>query len=173
MYAYLAIGKILALERPTLDQLRTLESIDWRDTTDQGYSVLATIQDAGPQATFAMPLLVELFTAEPPVYMQCVALDSFGKIKTGHPRIISLLLERLTASDLVLREKARRNLYNVDLHESPSVKALAKGLRHADRYVRYEAAVVLRGWDQESKLSPEGLAEMLPPLLETLSEVND
>src|SRR5262249_25727186 len=29
------------------------------------------------------------------------------------------------------------------------------------------------GWDQESKLSPEGLVEMLPPLLDTLSEVND
>ncbi|GEM_PF-4988226 len=120
-----------------------------------------------------MPLLVELLVSDPPIYLQCAALDTLGKVKTGHPRIISFLLDRSVASDLVLRYKARQVLWNLDLQETPSVRALALGLRHPDKRVRLEAAVALQIWDHSNKPTPAGLAEVLPPLIETLREVND
>jgi HEAT repeat protein len=173
IYAHELIGKVLAVERPTLDQLRTMETIDWRDASDQGYAILATIAEAGPKADFAMPLVVELLISGPPPYLECVALEALGKVKTGNPRIISALLDRLAAKDLLVRHKARLALMLVDLKEPASVRALAKGLRHGDRLVRFEAAVTLRNWDQMAKLTPAGHAEMLAPLLETLGEANE
>ena len=47
---------------------------------------------------------------------------------------------------------------------------MAKGLRHADAYVRFEAVVKLRVAADRGKLTPEGLAEVKPLLLETLKE---
>ena len=43
LYAHELIGKILALERPTLEQLRTMTAIEWRKAPDQGYAVFASI----------------------------------------------------------------------------------------------------------------------------------
>ena len=171
--AHTAVGKILNLERPTLDQLRQMEVIDWRNTPDHGYAVLAAIQAAGSKANFAVPLVIELLIANPPAYLQCMALDTVGTIKSGHPRIISALLEGLVANDLLVRGAARHALHQVDLHEPQAVRALVKGLRHADQGVRFEAAVVLRSWDQIGKLPPAAHAEMLAPLIQTLREVND
>ena len=171
--AHEAVGKILNLERPTLDQLRQMETIDWRNTPDHGYAVLAAIQAAGSKANFAVPLLVELLVSNPPAYLRCMALDALGKTKSGHPRIISALLEGLVAKDLLVQGSARRAVQQVDLQEPQAVRALARGLRHADQGVRFEAAVILRSWDQIGKLPPAAHAEMLAPLIQTLREVND
>ena len=148
IYAHEAVGKILNLERPTLDQLRQMETIDWRNTPDHGYAVLAAIQAAGPKADFAVPLVVELLVSGPPAYLQCMAIYTQGKLKSGQLRIISALLEGLVANDLLVRVSARRALYQIDLRDPRTVRALAKGLRHANRSVRFEAAVALRQWDQ-------------------------
>lgn len=147
--------------------------IDWRTAPDHGYATIAAIQEAGPKADFAVPLLVELLLTNPPMYLQCAVFDTLGKIKTGNPRMISLLLERLVSSDLVLRERARQALVHIDLKEPQSVRAMAKGLRHADRSVRFEATVKLRVAADVGKLTAAGLAEVRPPLLETLKEVDD
>ena len=173
IHAHELIGKVLALERPTLDQLRQMDALDWRSTPDEGYAVLASIAEAGPKADVAVPLLVELLGSSPPVYLECMALEVLGKVKTGNPRIISALLDRLVAPNPLVKHKARLALQLVDLKEPASVRALAKGLRHGDRMVRFEAAVVLRSWDQMEKLTPPAHAELLAPLLETLQEVNE
>lgn len=170
--AYELAGKVLNLERPSLDKLKAMEFIDWQGSPDQGYAILAAIREAGPQAEPAMPLLVELLSTNPPVYLQCAVLETLAKVKTGHPRIISALLDGMVHNDPVLRNSAIVALRQVDLKAPPSVRAMAKGLRHADPKVRYYAAVNLRSWDQLGKLTRAGLAEMLPPLLENLREVN-
>jgi HEAT repeat protein len=173
MYAHEAVGKIVDLPRPTLQQLRDLEAIDWRNPPDQGYAVFAAIKDAGPAAEFAVPLLVELLITNPPTYIQCAVFDSLAKVKTGNPRIISLLLTRLTADDLVLRERARQALTLVELKEPKSVREMAKGLRFAEPNVRLEATVKLRVAADLGKITPAGLSEIAPALIETLKEVND
>lgn len=171
--AHEAIGKILALERPTLELLRKMETIDWRKSPDQGYSIFAAIAEAGNKADFAMPLVVELLIADIPPYLECVTLETLGKVKTGNPKLISALVDRLAAKDPLVRTKARQALMSVDLKEPASVRAMAKGLRHSDRAVRFDAAVALRSWEQTGRLTPAGRDEILAPLIETLREADD
>jgi hypothetical protein len=173
IYAHEAIGKILALERPTLEQLRKMEAIDWRNAPDQGYSIFATIAEAGNKAEFAVPLLVELLIADLPPYLECVTLETLGKVKTGNPKLISALLDRMMAKDPLVRGKAYQALMIVDLKEPASVRAVAKGLRHSDPRVRSESAALLRRWDETNKLTPAGHDEILAPLIETIKEAND
>jgi HEAT repeat protein len=173
MYTHEAVGKIIALPRPTLDQLRELEVIDWRNPPDQGYAVFAAIQEAGPKAEFAVPLLAELLITNPPTYIQCIVFNTLATVKTGNPRMISVLLERLTAPDLMLRAQARMALTHIELKEPASVRAMAKGLRHADKDVRLEATVKLRVAGELGKLTPASLAEVKTPLIETLKEFDE
>jgi hypothetical protein len=171
--AHEVIGKILALERPTLEQLRMLKAIEWRDAADQGYSVLATIGEAGNKADFAAPLLVDLLATTPPPYLECVAIDTIYRLRTGNPQAIAAIVDRLLAQDVTVRSKARIAVQNFDLKQPEAVRALAAGLRHKSQFVRLDVATALRTWDDFERLPPPAHAEMLAPLLATLAEVDD
>jgi HEAT repeat protein len=171
--AHELIGKILALERPTLEQLRAMKAIDWRDAPDEGFAVFASIADAGNKAEFAAPLLLEVLDSKPPPYVECIALDTLAKLRSGGPPVIRALLERITSKEIPVRIKARAAVSYLDLTDPASVRALAAGLRHPDRNVRLEAAFALRRWDEPGRLPPAAHAEILPPLLETLAELDD
>ena len=171
--AYELIGKILALKRPTLEQLRTMTAIEWRKTPDQGYAILAAIGDAGSNADFAAPLLLGMLDSAPPPYLELAALETLTRLRTGNPQAIAAILDRIQAKDLAIRTKARTALQVIDLKQPASVRALAAGLRHADRGVRFDVAVTLRSWDETNRLPPAAHAALLEPLLQTLAEVDD
>ncbi len=171
--AHELIGKMHALERPNLEQLRALTAIEWQKTPDQGYAVFAAIGDAGAKADFAVPLLLGVLDADPPPYLQCVAVDALMKVRTGNPRAIAALLGRLGAKDLLVRTKSRTALHVIDLKQPESVRALTAGLRHDDPVVRLAVAGTLRTWDDTGRLPPAAHAEMLPPVLEALGEGED
>ncbi len=173
LYAHELIGKAMGLDRPSLEQLGTLKSIDWRGAPDQGYSIFAAIADAGPKAEFAVPLLLDLLDAAPPSYLECVTLETLGKVKSGNPRLIAALLGRLRAKDLLVRSKARMAFMTIDLKEPASVRALAQGLRHRESNVRVETAFALQRGNPGGQLPAAAQAEMLPPLLEALGEGNE
>src|SRR5207237_896931 len=118
-------GKILALPRPSLEQLRTTKALEWRQAADQGYAVFATIADAGAKAEFAVPLMLGVLDSNPPPYLECVALDTLAKTRTGNPRAITALLGRITAKDVFVRGKARAALQQIDLKQPEAVRALA------------------------------------------------
>jgi HEAT repeat protein len=171
--AHELIGKVLAQERPTLAQLQKMQAIDWRETPDQGYAVFASIGDAGPKADFAVPLLLGVLESEPPPYLQCVAIDTLMRLRTGNPKAITALVERLAAKDLFVRARAGSALQQIDLKQPEAVRALAAGLRHPDRTVQLGVASALRIWDDSGRLPPAAHAEMLPPLLATFQEWTD
>jgi HEAT repeat protein len=173
MYANEAAGKVLDVPRPSLEKLREMETIDWRSMPDHGYSILTAIRDAGPKADFAVPLLVELLISNPPAYLQCAVLDTVSKVNAGNPRLIAAVLETLLSSDPVLAERARQAITYMDLSRPEAVRAMARGLRHSDSRVRFQAAVNLRSWVQRAEPAPTALADVYPPLLATLQEVND
>ena len=173
VHAYELIGIILALERPTLEQLKAMTAIEWRNAPDQGYAVLAAIADAGKKAEFAVPLVLGLLDSTPPLYLECVALDTLAKAGAGNPRAIAAFIERMPAKDISVRSHARTALHRVDLKQPEAVRALAAGLRHKDRGVQFEVAVVLRSWDEQGRLPTAAHAEMLTPLLETLGELDE
>jgi HEAT repeat protein len=171
--AHELIGKILALERPTLAQLRKMTAIEWREAPDQGYAVFASIVEAGKHADFAVPLVLATLDSAPPPYLEWVAIDTLAKLRTGNPQAIAAVVERLSAKDLAIRARAQTALQQIDLTQPESVRALAAGLRHKDRAVQLGVAAALRSWDDSGRLPPAAHSAMLAPLLETLSEWHD
>ncbi len=173
LLAHELIGKMHALDRPTMEQLRTMKEIDWQETPDHGYSVLASIGDAGVKGEFAVPLLVGVLESMPPVYLECAAFDAMMKTRTGNPKAITAMLDRMGGKDFYVRIKARAALGFADTKEPAAARALAEGLRHQDLQVRFGAATELRSRDQTLRLPPAAHAEMLEPLLATLAELDD
>ncbi len=171
--AFEIVGKLLHPKLRSLDEVRALEYLDWRKEDDHGYSVLRAIQEGGAKAEFAIPLLVELLTSSPPTYVECATIQTLAKVKTGNPRMISAVLERLVASDLTVAHHASKALGDLDFSDAKSVRALAAGMRHANPRVRHEAAVRLRSHFQGKSISESCRAELAPPLLATLNDVNE
>ena len=142
--AHELIGKIHALKRPDLDEIKALESIDWRKSPDQGYAVLAGIAGAGSKADFAAPLLLAMLDSMPPPYLEVAALDVLGKIKTEEPKAIAAIIDRLAAKDMYVRNKARITLAQVDPKKPAVIRNIAIGFKHDDLNVRLGVASTLR-----------------------------
>ena len=171
--AHELIGKMHSLERPSLEQLQAMTAIEWQKAPDQGYAIFAAIGALGPKADFAVPLLLGVLEAPLPPSLECVALDTLTKIRTGNPKAIAAFLDRLQAKDALVRTKSRAALQLVDLKQPESVRAVAAGLRHDDPGIRLSVAAVLRMWDEPGRLPPDAHAEILPPLLAALGELNE
>jgi hypothetical protein len=173
LLAFEAAGRVLDLRRPSLDEIRVMNTLEWRNLPDHGYAVLTAVQDAGPKATFAVPLLVELLVSDPPMYLKCAALQTLGKVQVSRPRLISALLDGLASPDLFYRHMAHTALRAVDLTRPEAVRAMAKGLRHADAKVRTVAALCLWSANNRPSAAKVSLAGAVPDLVATLKEVNE
>lgn len=171
--AHELVGKVLALERPDLEKLRVMETIAWRESADEGYAVFASIVSFGPKGDFAAPLVVGVLDANPPPYLEMVALDTLLKMRTSNPKAIGALTNRMASKNPYLRTVAHNALFGIDLKQPEAVRALAAGLRHEDRNVRFNVATVLRNWNESGRIPPAALAEMLSPLLELFAELDE
>jgi HEAT repeat protein len=107
------------------------------------------------------------------VYLECVAIDTLAKIRTGDPKAIAAVLERLRPKDFFVRNKASTALLQMDAKQPESVRALAAGLRHKDQSVRMTVATSLRVRDEQGKLPPDAHAEMLAPVLAAIAEFDE
>src|SRR5262249_48960610 len=93
--AYRAVGQIVDAPVPSVEELRKLGVVDWKEA-DGGYTVHLALRKLGQRGAFAVPALVETFRRKPPVYVQGAVIETLGEVGGGAPAV-KLLLATLLA----------------------------------------------------------------------------
>jgi HEAT repeat protein len=167
--AYRAVGQIAKAGCPSLEDLKSLEGVDWK-APDGGYAVFHAIQKAGPGAAFTVPALLATFRREPPTCVKAMILETLGKVGAGDESAVRLLVDTLPArwgtpgdppAEKFFLDLARDSLARLTPSDPRAVTVLADALGHPDPVVRYQAALALRKFGAQAAQAVPALAEAL------------